>query len=223
MRSCRARRASRSASAACSTPWSRSRARRPKERGGPRYAIDLPTAGDRTTDPLTIQGLEGRLGQVFRNLLSNAATFSPADGTIRVAARRADGWVQVKVDDDGPGIPENKLPRSSTASTASGRRMRNSAPTPASVCRSPSRSWRPTAAASQPRTGATRRVGSRARASPSGCLRIRAKCLKADAAFRHFAGGLKASKIQLKVGSTFQHIALIAAAGGRDGQTLIKC
>ncbi len=80
-----------------------------KERGGPTYAIDLPTAGDRTTDPLTIQGLEGRLGQVFRNLLSNAATFSPADGTIRVAARRADGWVQVTVDDDGPGIPENKL------------------------------------------------------------------------------------------------------------------
>jgi two-component system sensor histidine kinase ChvG len=80
-----------------------------KERGGPTFAIDLPTAADGSRDPLTVQGLEGRLGQVFRNLLQNAATFSPADGTVRVAARRADGWVQVTVDDDGPGIPENKL------------------------------------------------------------------------------------------------------------------
>ncbi|MDZ7711777.1 MAG: HAMP domain-containing sensor histidine kinase [Rhodovibrio sp.] len=80
-----------------------------KERGGPTYAIDLPQATDGSIDPLTIQGLEGRLGQVFRNLLANAATFSPADGTIRVTARRAQGWVQVTVDDDGPGIPENKL------------------------------------------------------------------------------------------------------------------
>jgi two-component system sensor histidine kinase ChvG len=80
-----------------------------KERGGPTYAIDLPRAADGSVDPLTIQGLEGRLGQVFRNLLSNAATFSPADGTIRVTARRLPGWVQVIVDDDGPGIPENKL------------------------------------------------------------------------------------------------------------------
>jgi two-component system sensor histidine kinase ChvG len=80
-----------------------------KERGGPTYAIDLPRTADGSIDPLTIQGLEGRLGQVFRNLLSNAATFSPADGTIRVTARRLQGWVQVIVDDDGPGIPENKL------------------------------------------------------------------------------------------------------------------
>ncbi|MBK1671132.1 histidine kinase [Rhodovibrio sodomensis] len=80
-----------------------------KERGGPTYAIELPRAADGSTDPLTIQGLEGRLGQVFRNLLSNAATFSPTDGTIRVGARRADGWVQVVVDDHGPGVPENKL------------------------------------------------------------------------------------------------------------------
>jgi two-component system sensor histidine kinase ChvG len=80
-----------------------------KERGGPAYAIDLPKQADGTTDPLTIQGLEGRLGQVFRNLLQNAATFSPAAGTVRVTARRRDGWVAVTVADEGPGVPENKL------------------------------------------------------------------------------------------------------------------
>jgi two-component system sensor histidine kinase ChvG len=80
-----------------------------KERGGPAYTVDLPEQPDGSPDPLTVPGLEGRLGQVFRNLLSNAATFSPVDGTIRLTARRADGWVRVTVEDDGPGIPETKL------------------------------------------------------------------------------------------------------------------
>jgi two-component system sensor histidine kinase ChvG len=85
------------------------------ERGGPKFALELPQARDGERDPLTVQGLEGRLGQVFRNLLSNAATFSPSDGTIRIAARReagssgAPGDILVTVQDDGPGIPETKL------------------------------------------------------------------------------------------------------------------
>ena len=60
-------------------------------------------------DDLTVPGLEGRLGQVFRNLIANALSFSPPQGTIRLDARRAGDRVVAVIEDDGPGIPENKL------------------------------------------------------------------------------------------------------------------
>lgn len=67
-------------------------------------------------DPLqgsVVRGLGGPLGQVFRNLLDNARSFSPVGGEVRVGFSRhhADGidWVEVTVDDDGPGIPADKL------------------------------------------------------------------------------------------------------------------
>ncbi|WP_316976063.1 PAS domain S-box protein [Shumkonia mesophila] len=49
----------------------------------------------------------GRILQVMTNLLSNAAKFSPAGGTVDVAVSRREGWVRVAVIDRGPGIPEN--------------------------------------------------------------------------------------------------------------------
>ena len=71
---------------------------------GPRFEMSLPPG-----KPLLVQGLEGRLGQVFRNLIANAISFSPPGGTIRLAARRDDGWAVVTVEDEGPGLPEGKL------------------------------------------------------------------------------------------------------------------
>ena len=53
--------------------------------------------------------LESRLGQVFRNLIANAISFSPPGGTIRIAAERLGDFVRVSVEDEGPGIPEGKL------------------------------------------------------------------------------------------------------------------
>ena len=47
-----------------------------------------------------------RLHQVMTNLLSNAAKFSPASGTVRVRVRRQGDWVRVAVQDDGQGVPE---------------------------------------------------------------------------------------------------------------------
>ena len=47
-----------------------------------------------------------RLHQVMTNLLSNAAKFSPASGTVRVRVRRQGDWVRVAVEDDGQGVPE---------------------------------------------------------------------------------------------------------------------
>ncbi len=77
--------------------------------GGPRFRLDLPRDAHGRPDPLVVPGLEGRLGQVFRNLLSNAATFSPREGEVRVRAFREAGAVVVTVDDEGPGVPEGKL------------------------------------------------------------------------------------------------------------------
>ncbi len=61
--------------------------------------------------PLTCHGLDGRLGQVFRNLMENAASFSPEAGEVRAAAWRAGDRVVVTVDDDGPGLPPDNTER----------------------------------------------------------------------------------------------------------------
>ena len=59
--------------------------------------------------PLIVPGLEHRLGQVFRNLITNAMSFSPAGGTIRLVVARQGDVVEVIVEDEGPGISEDKL------------------------------------------------------------------------------------------------------------------
>jgi two-component system sensor histidine kinase ChvG len=69
----------------------------------PRIAIQT------TGEALCVAGVRGRLVQVFQNLLDNALSFSPADKPVRLSAVRAGAYVQVEIEDNGPGIPENKL------------------------------------------------------------------------------------------------------------------
>jgi two-component system sensor histidine kinase ChvG len=46
---------------------------------------------------------------VLRNLISNAVSFSPPRGLIRLDAARDGDDVRVSVSDEGPGIPPGKL------------------------------------------------------------------------------------------------------------------
>lgn len=61
--------------------------------------------------PCIVEAEETRLFRVLTNLVDNALRFSPRGGTIRVSARREGRKVRVVVEDDGPGVPPELLPR----------------------------------------------------------------------------------------------------------------
>ena len=69
----------------------------------PSLEIEAPTEG------LIVRGVEGRIVQVFRNLLGNAISFSPANGHVTLRARPTGLMVEFMVEDEGPGIPDGKL------------------------------------------------------------------------------------------------------------------
>lgn len=53
-----------------------------------------------------VAGIEARLGQVWRNLIDNAISFSPEGGTVTVAILISNRTVSVQIEDQGPGVPE---------------------------------------------------------------------------------------------------------------------
>lgn len=77
--------------------------------GAPRLLLSLPGPLGTPDGDLPVLGIEGRLVQVFRNLIANAVSFSPPDGTIHLAAARRGESVTIIVEDEGPGIPEGKF------------------------------------------------------------------------------------------------------------------
>jgi two-component system sensor histidine kinase HupT/HoxJ len=60
-----------------------------------------------------VQGDAGRLEQVLLNLFLNAGKAMRGAGRVRVAARRLDGrdrgWIEVAIEDTGPGIDPEHL------------------------------------------------------------------------------------------------------------------
>ncbi|MQA30830.1 MAG: HAMP domain-containing protein [Luteitalea sp.] len=52
-----------------------------------------------------------KLHDVLRNLIANASTYAPEESTISITARRTADEVEIVVLDEGPGIPEEDLPR----------------------------------------------------------------------------------------------------------------
>lgn len=64
-----------------------------------------------TNPPFAAHGHDGRYGQVFRNVIDNALSFSPRGSRIVVAlsCEPRGGPFVVTIDDEGPGIPEENL------------------------------------------------------------------------------------------------------------------
>ncbi len=52
-----------------------------------------------------------RLQQVFWNLLSNSVKFTPAGGVVDVYLERHDSAAEIRIEDSGPGVPVEFLPR----------------------------------------------------------------------------------------------------------------
>ena len=72
-------------------------------KSGVEFISDLPDT------PIRIAGLEGRLAQVFVNLLGNAISFCEEGDAVRLWTRRRENRVLIVVEDTGPGIPDEAL------------------------------------------------------------------------------------------------------------------
>ena len=75
---------------------------RQAEEKGLRLQANLNGAEDAPCSP--------RLVRVLQNLLANAVRHTPADGTVRIDARRGPSWIEVAVEDTGEGIAAEDLP-----------------------------------------------------------------------------------------------------------------
>ena len=67
------------------------------------YIADMPSQA------IVIMGLEGRLAQVFINIITNAISFCGDGDAIRIWVRKRENRVLIVVEDTGPGIPEEAL------------------------------------------------------------------------------------------------------------------
>ncbi|MFH2039242.1 MAG: HAMP domain-containing sensor histidine kinase, partial [Chloroflexota bacterium] len=53
----------------------------------------------------------GRMTQVLTNIIDNALRFTPGNGRIVLSGHQAEGQVELSVQDNGPGVPEDDLDR----------------------------------------------------------------------------------------------------------------
>lgn len=60
-------------------------------------------------NPFTVHGNAGRLAQVLTNLIDNAISFSTEGQIVNVTAERIGDTIRILVEDEGPGIDEDKL------------------------------------------------------------------------------------------------------------------
>jgi PAS domain S-box-containing protein len=72
---------------------------------GHKFVLHLPD------EPLAASADREKLGQILTNLLDNAVKFSPDGGTVTVEAHRRSGHVEVRVVDEGQGIPDAERER----------------------------------------------------------------------------------------------------------------
>jgi signal transduction histidine kinase len=72
---------------------------------GGRFVIDVPE------EPLDAAADREKVRQILANLVDNAVKFSPQGGTVTIAARRTADAVQVRVVDEGSGVPPGEQER----------------------------------------------------------------------------------------------------------------
>jgi signal transduction histidine kinase len=60
-------------------------------------------------EALSVRADGQSLRQLLLNVIDNAIKYSPAGGTIEIGARQDNGRVTVSVEDEGPGVPPDKL------------------------------------------------------------------------------------------------------------------
>jgi signal transduction histidine kinase len=72
---------------------------------GRRFVVDVPE------EPLDASADRDKVRQVLANLVDNAVKFSPRGGTVTVAARRTRDAVQVRIVDEGAGVPQAEQER----------------------------------------------------------------------------------------------------------------
>ena len=72
---------------------------------GHRFVLHLPD------EPLAAAADREKLAQILANLVDNAVKFSPNGGTVTIEAHRRAGRVEVRVVDEGQGIPEDERER----------------------------------------------------------------------------------------------------------------
>ena len=75
----------------------------------PTLHFDISDRKGKSDKTYEVSGLEGQLGQVFRNLIDNAISFSEKNGNIWIRLRQDRHMVQVVIEDEGQGIPEDRL------------------------------------------------------------------------------------------------------------------
>jgi len=78
-----------------------------------REGVDAADVGEHPVDVEVPDGVRVRidrrwLPEAVRQVVDNAARFSPPHASIQVAARADDGWVSIEVTDHGPGIPPER-------------------------------------------------------------------------------------------------------------------
>jgi two-component system sensor histidine kinase BaeS len=59
---------------------------------------------------IMIRGDEGRLQQLFNNLLENSRRYTEQGGTLRISCEVIDSDVVIELEDSGPGVPSDILP-----------------------------------------------------------------------------------------------------------------
>lgn len=61
-------------------------------------------------DAVPLWGDQARMQQVIGNLLTNAVKFTPRGGYVQISIQKAGAWIELSVEDNGPGIAPELLP-----------------------------------------------------------------------------------------------------------------